>query len=191
MDFWRKTFGVADSLNDKKLVSKVNKFILIFIGVMFISLPSWAQRLDPKYETIFMYQISKYIEWPADMQTFVIGIVGAENAPIVEEIKKMAQLKKVNGKPIEVKVFSDAAAVTDCRMLFVTFQQSAGIPTLSEKCSGKKTLLISEKSGMAKQGAAINFINKGGKMKFELNKSNLSKAGLKVSSSLERLAIII
>ncbi|MBL4716382.1 MAG: hypothetical protein COC01_04385 [Bacteroidetes bacterium] len=167
------------------------KYVLVLLAFMVVSFSSWGQRLDPKYETIFIYQITKYIEWPADMNTFVISVVGNEDDPIVKELRKMTAVKKVMGKTMSVKVFKNASEVTDSRMIFVTYKNSASIPTIAGKLTGKKTILLAEKAGMAKQGAAINFINKGGKMKFELNKGTVTKVGLKVSSSLEKLAILI
>ncbi|MBL4655350.1 MAG: YfiR family protein, partial [Bacteroidia bacterium] len=116
---------------------------------------------------------------------------GNEDDPIVKELRKMTAVKKVMGKPMSVKVFKSASEVGDARMIFVTHKNSASIPAIADKLAGKKTILLSEKAGMAKQGSAINFINKGGKMKFELNKNTINKVGLKVSSSLEKLAILI
>ena len=59
------------------------------------------------------------------------------------------------------------------------------------KVKGKSTLVVTDKSGMAKQGASINFVSIDNKQKFELNKSNLAKMDLKVSSSLVQLAIVV
>jgi hypothetical protein len=53
----------------------------------------------------------------------------------------------------------------------------------------KSTLIVTDKAGMAKKGAAINFIYADNKQKFELNKSNIEKYDLKVSQSLVKLSI--
>ncbi len=56
------------------------------------------------------------------------------------------------------------------------------------KFKGKSVLIITEKQGLAKVGAAINFIVEESKQKFELNKNAAAKAGLNVGSSIEKLA---
>jgi hypothetical protein len=59
------------------------------------------------------------------------------------------------------------------------------------KIRGKSTLIITEKPGLARQGAAINFVVQENKTKFELNKGNAEKYDLKVSSNLLSLAIVV
>ena len=49
-------------------------------------------------------------------------------------------------------------------------------------------LIITEKQGLAKVGATINFIIKENKQNFELNKTAATKAGLNVGSNVEKLA---
>ena len=56
------------------------------------------------------------------------------------------------------------------------------------KYKGKGTLVICEKSGMAKAGAVINFIIDENKQTFELNTTSATKVGLKVSGNLKDLA---
>ncbi len=60
-----------------------------------------------------------------------------------------------------------------------------------EKARVKGTLIVTEKSGLAAQGAAINFIIVDNKLKFEANTKSINKADLKVSSQLLKLAILI
>jgi hypothetical protein len=68
-------------------------------------------------------------------------------------------------------------------------ENSAMLPDVLKKMKGKSTLIVTEKLGLAKQGSAINFIIENNKQRFELNKSNIEKYNLKVSSTLEALAI--
>ena len=53
------------------------------------------------------------------------------------------------------------------------------------------TLIITEKQGLVDKGAGINFIIKNNHQKFELNKKNVEKYKLKVSSNLEALAFSV
>ena len=52
-------------------------------------------------------------------------------------------------------------------------------------------LIITEKEGLVEKGAGINFIIKNNRQKFELNKKNVEKYKLKVSSNLEALAFTV
>jgi hypothetical protein len=44
---------------------------------------------------------------------------------------------------------------------------------------------------MAGKGAAINFVEVDGKIKFELNEENAESRGLKIAGSLASLAILV
>jgi hypothetical protein len=66
-----------------------------------------------------------------------------------------------------------------------------GVPIkkLAQKVDGQKTLLITECEGLLNWGSAINFVERGGFWKFEVNKTNILTKGLQVSSQLEKMAI--
>jgi hypothetical protein len=51
--------------------------------------------------------------------------------------------------------------------------------------------VVTDKPGMSGKGAAINFVELDGKIKFEINQQVTEAHGLKVSSSLTNLAIIV
>jgi hypothetical protein len=53
------------------------------------------------------------------------------------------------------------------------------------------TLIITEKQGLVEKGAGINFVIKNNRQKFELNKKNVERYKLKVSSNLEALAFTV
>jgi hypothetical protein len=57
--------------------------------------------------------------------------------------------------------------------------------------TNKGTLTVSDEPGLAKQGTAFNFVLVHDKLKFEANLKALYLSGLKVSSQLLKLAIII
>jgi hypothetical protein len=51
--------------------------------------------------------------------------------------------------------------------------------------------VVTEEPGQGVKGSDINFIDKDGKLAFELNQNAVNKRKLKVSTELTRLAIII
>jgi len=60
-----------------------------------------------------------------------------------------------------------------------------------QKVSGKPTLIITDQPGLAEKGASINYITIDGAQKFEINRMNIEKAGLKINSFLLSLGIVI
>ena len=62
---------------------------------------------------------------------------------------------------------------------------------LSESLTSPDLLIISSNDGYAKNGSHINFIIRNEQIRFEINKDQLSKRELKVSSQLLKLAILV
>jgi hypothetical protein len=164
--------------------------VMIGLFMMIVSFQSaWAQK--EKYHSIFIYNFSKYVKWP-DAQstgTFVIGVLGSST--IQNDLKKMAASKKINGMSIEVRQFSSADQVGDCHILYVSASESAKLNQVLSNTKSKPVLVVTDNPGLAKKGAAINFVEVEGKIKFELSQKNAEASGLKVAGALASLAILV
>ena len=145
-----------------------------------------------KFQSMFIYNFTKYIKWPDAYNPggFVIAVVGDD--AVYNNLMAVASSKKeVNGMNLVVKKFSSVDDITDCQVLFVAANFCDQLGQVNSKIQGKPVLVITDKPGMAQSGSVINFVEKDGKMKFELNQSRADSRGLKVSGSLTSLAILI
>jgi hypothetical protein len=149
-----------------------------------------AGDTNAKLKSVFIYNFTRYIEWPADYKTgnFVINMFGS-NTAMLAELNNMAKTKKVGTQTIEVRNTTSLDGVGKCHILYISPDATNPIADIIAKVKGKATLIITEKPGLAKQGSAINFIVVDSRQKFELNQTNAEKYNLKVSSSLVALAI--
>lgn len=144
-----------------------------------------------KMHSVFIYSFTRYVQWPdaytqGDFEIMVLG-----DSPITDELKAMAQAKKVGDRAIKVTRIKDISEIRKCNILFVPASKSAQIAEVMEKVNTQSILVISEEPGLAQKGSDINFIIKDGKLAFELNQASVNKQGLKVSIELTRLAILI
>jgi hypothetical protein len=96
----------------------------------------------------------------------------------------------VANRKITIKNFDKPEDITYCNILFIPKKIPYALRSVLEKV-GRGTLTISEESGYAKQGTSFNFIINNDKLKFEANLKALYLAGLKASSQLLKLAIIV
>ena len=94
----------------------------------------------------------------------------------------------VGSQKIEVQNHPSIKESEKANIIFLTPEKSHFLTDAVAKFKGKGTLIITEKTGLAKVGAAINFIVEDNQPKFELNKTAVAKAGLNISSSLEKMA---
>jgi hypothetical protein len=163
----------------KKLIS-----LLLFLGIF---LTTNAQ--EEKFKALFLYNFTKYIEWPSSVQqgNFVIGVLG--DTSFEELLSTMLVGKKVGNQSIVVKYFNSTNNVENCQLLFLSKEKSAQVDEILSFMANKNILLVSESGGMIISGSGINFINKGGKLTYEIKKSNIEKYGLKVNGNLLNLGI--
>ncbi len=147
---------------------------------------------NSKIKATFIYNFTKYIAWPDKYKegNFVIGVVGTTS--FYNDLTALLSTKTVGSQKFEIKSYSSVDAVTGtCHILFIPAENSSVLPDVIKKMKGKSTLIITEKSGLAKQGSAINFIVDNNKQRFEMNRTNIEKYSLKVSTTLTALAIAV
>jgi hypothetical protein len=171
----------------------MSRLVFILIALLLIGFSPQQQTESKEYElkAAFIYKFTNYIEW--DSQTasddFIIGILG--NSPIENKLTEIGNTEKVNNKKIIIRKFNKLADISPCHILFISQKTSFSLEDILAKATSKGTLTVSEKRGYAAHGTNINFIIIDNKLKFEANLKTLSAAGLRVSSQLLKLAIIV
>jgi hypothetical protein len=152
--------------------------------------PDQSEEAGARIKAIYIYNFTKYIEWPAEYKegNFVIGVYGT-NLPLLNELNKMAASKTVGAQKMEIKNIGATAEAAQCHIIFILADNSSQLPDVMTKVKGKSTLIVTDKAGMARQGAGINFSIVENKQKIELNKANIEKYKLKVASTLVEMAV--
>ncbi|QCK14263.1 YfiR family protein [Mangrovivirga cuniculi] len=143
-------------------------FKLFAIGFLALTLNFDSVAQNEKIKTAFLYQFSRYIQWPGNNGSFTYGVYG--DGPIYNALVNMAKTRP--GFKI-IKVTSLAQA-KQCNILFVT-DKVDNIQQVKQSVGNSPTLIVTEKSGFAKKGSEINFTNVGGKLRFEMNSDSLKK----------------
>lgn len=153
----------------------------------FNGIVSYGQDANYKAYSLFVYNFMKYIEWPSSSGSqFVIGVMG--DSPALNELNKLASVKKVKGKSIIIKKISSAEGISNCDLLYVADSGSKSFKESIASAKQKGVLVVCEREGMAKRGAGINFVmDDNDNLRFEVNKGVLAQNSLKISSTLLNL----
>jgi len=160
---------------------------LIVLLVIFAASQLKAQVQIEDAKAKFIYNFTKFFEWPASQRTgdFVIGVLGSGN--MYNSLKSYTQGKKVITQNITVKKFRNVDEVTECDVLFVSYLKVSDIPGIHEK-AGRFTLIISDSDQGIQKGAAINFFLEGNRLRYEFKGTNALKYGLKYHSKIADMA---
>lgn len=135
----------------------------------------------------------KYVEWPesAVKNEFTVCILG--DSPIKKELQNLAASgKKIKGKNIVVRLIDKPEEACDCQLLYVASSKSSVLKMLKDQMKDKPILIVGEREGLAKKGAALSFVTlEDDALKFDINKKEIEQRQLKISSSLVNLGIVV
>jgi len=161
--------------------------VFLFLTVSGFSSYQTADNTNAKIKATFIYNFTRYIEWPTEAQkgTFEIGVIG--KTPLFIELEKMSQKTTRGTQKFVITSYTSAASLGACHMVFISKASSGQLDAVVEKLKGKDTLVISEKEGLIEKGD-INFIIVDNKQGFEINKANIAGHGLSIASRLQAFA---
>lgn len=144
--------------------------------------------MEYNVKAVSLYAFGRYVTWPDSAfasaeSPFVIGTLGGN--PFGDALKRIAQKKKLNGRPIEVRQIGSPEESGGCHILFVTRSTSSeDEKRLFEFAEGKPILLVGESPGFAARGGVINFYHSGGTVRFELNPEESLENQLSLNAKL-------
>ena len=168
-----------------KTIRPVTLIFIFLVAAIYVQ----AQSQEKIYSLLIM-NFAKGIQWPnATGGKFVIGVL--EYPPLVAELKSAMASTSINGKNIEIKEFDRAENIQDCQILFIPAYKSKNLPVVLNKFPNDPTLIVSNKMDFARQGGGINFILKDGKLKYEINCKSIEKRGMRVSSNVKGMGIVL
>ncbi len=165
------------------------KQFFIFSVLLLFAVSAVHATEDVDYKAKFIIKLLDYVTWPSGAETdgsgnVVINIVGTSTMT--------AKLNELGaGKNITVKEVTLDDNIADCQILFMATAETADLAKILKKVNGTTALTVSDAEYFGNYGVMINFFADGGKTKFEVNKTVVDMAGIKISSKLLKLAKII
>ncbi|KQC08161.1 MAG: hypothetical protein APR62_05330 [Smithella sp. SDB] len=151
-----------------------------------------GQPTEAQVKAAFIYNFGKFVEWPADRmggKYFVIGVYNDDD--FAQVLTEIVSGKFLHEKPILIKQFSRIEDITGCHILFVGYSAKDYLAELLNRAYKSPILMVGDMQDFANRGGMINFRMVGNYMRFEINVNAVQKTGLKMSSQLLKLAIVI
>ncbi|MBW6483303.1 MAG: DUF4154 domain-containing protein [Vicingaceae bacterium] len=170
----------------------LKKLIITFLFVL-ISACIFAQKdknkADGERQALFIYNFSKYIEWPNfnSLKEFKIGVIGDEYNYVYDELIVLSKTKDVKGIPIKIERINYDTKFDELQLIYFDNSENTSIKDLYKKTKGNPVLLVGKEYPFGQ--SMINFLDINDKIEFELNEEKCNKAGLKVNVVIKTIAI--
>jgi len=171
-------------------------FVSIVTVFFLLVVPSIAKEkiddsLEANTKAVFMYNFSKYTQWPKGDTSKYFNIVVLGKTDVLIPLENIAEKRQVNKKKIKITQYKFLPENLNCNILFISSSQTKNLSLILEKVKGKSILTIGDTEGFAKRGVVLNFIIDNGNVKFEINSDVLDHTDLKMSSQLLKLSNFI
>ena len=156
-----------------------------------------GQTIDREYtlKAVYLYKFATYIKWPErafhdDASPFVIGILGPD--PVGVDLRKIANVKKIDGRKIAVRNYEQAEDVRECHILFMSRalagkSQQAALQLLS----GRNILFVGETPDFLKQRGVVDFVIHQNRIHIYILQSAYEREHLEISAQLLRIATVV
>lgn len=163
---------------------------LLPLFILFFSYSSTAQSQEKIY-SVMMLNFAKGMQWPAASQagSFIIGVL--EYPPLASELATLSSNFKLGSRKIEIREFNALEDVSGCHMLFIPAYKTKRLPEVAARLGNNATLIVTNKIDFARKGAGINFVLVDGKTRYEINTRAIERSGIKVSSGIKGLGILV
>ncbi len=153
-----------------------------------------AANSEDQVKAAFLFNFARYVEWPeaafADA-TASIRLCLLSDAAFQQVLSETVSGRSVGRRPVGVETIASLDAAGGCHLLFLDDSVPAEGVAVAGQLGELAVFTISDRGGFAAGGGIANFILVDQKIRFEINPSAARRAGLKISSSLLRLAKIV
>ncbi|MFQ5442977.1 MAG: YfiR family protein [Nitrospinales bacterium] len=181
-------------------IFRVSSFFITFIFLIScFALPhSIAASPDSREYNLkagYIYNFTKFIKWPEEASREIndrglnFCLVGED--PFGEILDRFAKKLKKKNRDLVVIPQVTTEEMPQCHILFVSQSEESKVNKILLRVREYPVLVIGDTPGFAKKGVSINFFIQKNKIRFEINREALKKAGLVVSSELLNLARIV
>lgn len=168
-----------------------NVFVLVSVFAICGLCITGNGQSQEKIYSVMMMNFAKGMQWPAAASkgNFIIGIL--EYPPLASELAGLTGNLKLGNRKVEIREFDAPENISHCHILFVPAYKARRFPDVLSRIGDYATLIVTNKMDYARKGAGINFVLVGGKLKYEINSKAIEKRGMKISSDLKGLGILV
>jgi hypothetical protein len=155
---------------------------------------AFAQPLEYEVKAAFLYNFALFVEWPptalpARGQAFVVAVLGED--PFGDALETALAGKQIMQWDLAVRRVARVEAAAGAQIVFISASESPRLDRVLGALAGRGVLTVGDMDGFARQGGIIGFRMEERKVRFDINPQEATRAHLKISSQLLRLAHVV
>ncbi|HXS74778.1 MAG TPA: YfiR family protein [Terracidiphilus sp.] len=164
-------------------------FVAFVLLLLAASHPLLSQQQDERaVRTAFIYNLTKYVDWPKTHSTLIICVFGPGTTG--GDLKRVLNGKASGDRKLQVMLQSTEPEMQRCNIAYfpgLTRDQSHSLNT----AVSRSVLSVGEDEAFVREGGMVAFVRSGDSIQIQVNIDAVQAAGLTISSRLLDLAIIV
>jgi hypothetical protein len=168
--------------------------LALILGVLSPAPAAQSRPSEYQVKAVYLFNFSRFVEWPAEPaaspnEPFSICVLGQD--PFGAALGATLAGETVGGRRLVANRIEKPQDALTCRVLFVSISEQSRLRAILDMLDKKSVLTVSDIPRFAEQGGMIEFVMQGEKVRFEVNLTNATEAGLKLSSELLKVAVTV
>jgi len=140
-----------------------------------------------------LWNIAKFVEWPAladdHNSPLVFTILGEDD--LAADLAGLLSSRTVNGRPVFVRFARRPQDARGSQILYVAASEAEKVAAVLAVVDSTAVLTVSDAPGFATHGGMVGFATEGDRVRFEVNRVQAERGGLKLSAKLLSLARLV
>ena len=177
-----------------QMIKKIAKgfFSAFLASILFVSMTN-AGETGREYlvKAAFLYNFIKFVTWENEKNTDQISICAFGDTELLSDLKSI-EGKKAHERIISVAEMESLNKTIKCNVIFISRYESPDYKKLIAEAEKSGILTVSDIDGFAGKGGIIElFATEDNRIRFKINIKAAEKSGLRISSELLKLAVIV
>jgi hypothetical protein len=167
----------------------VSAVLALALAVVAGSRPAASQVPEHEVRAAFVYNFTKFINWPAGSigeDAFRVCVIGDDR--LEESLRQMVSGEVAHGRPIALLPLRDALDVRRCQILYVGPADVARGRRALAAAKGLPILTVGDGARFLTDGGAVRFLIEDERVRFDVNLRAVEQAGLTMASAVLRVA---
>jgi len=167
--------------------------VWVVLAGMLLPLTAGASDLETKIKTAYIYNFTKFIDWPADegksaSEPFRICVIGSD--PIRTTLGELTN-REAKGRPIRVVRIKDPSGLSSCHLLYISRSEEAQLALILQRLQGTQVVTVSDIPQFAQRGGMISFVTDRDRVRVQINQRTAREVGVKLSAKLLEIARVV
>ena len=143
------------------------------------------QAAEASIKGAYLYKFAGYVEWPeerAPSEPFTVGVAGG--GLVGDELERLAEDRRIQGRPIRVRSVDFDDALADLDILFIADRERNRLDEWLSRAAEMPVLTVTETSGALSEGSIVNFTIDDDRVRFEISLAAAGRSGLRLDARL-------